>query len=740
MRRLEVKRRLVATETEKLNGILERKVTPSAGVTVDWRNILGVSEAGYKSPLDQRALYAELLDGYESVRAYHQAGIDRMEALRASWSMSEQVVESPDVAALRALGGDVPAPKPTRGDRLFADADEAISTAEGRIAELDAEAVDVRGTLDELGGVPDNPYVSLPVDQAAARAEADSLRGGMIDAADLMDAESENAYFVFEAAERAIEQLPKAQAEELTEIVRNKRLNGLLRKQNNALQREYNTQVKEANKVIKKFDGREYTADDMKGVVADFEELIRFVDVDTPEGRVAAAMYADFMEKSAQLEANKTHAQMMQGMLKAAKNGEFAQVFKRQANEGFVAMGEVLGPENMVAVAEPLARAIRNVEKSLDSGAFIETIELANRFFKTYATLSPGFHIRNLMGASFMNASEGVSMGNTRDAYRMVSQFKRDPLGYMNALRARIAAGGDAGRAAQREYQAMEAAFGSGASGRLDFGEIGKANAQSSTVRRAMDTKVADAALGNWAVRKSQSIGTHLVEMPMRVALALDSFDRGMDTLQAISRIKRVHFDYSELSRFDRKMKALIPFWIFMSRNLPLQMQQMLLKPKAYAVYNSLMRNFGAPNQDMLQWQEERQGWVLFNDSTLFSDRPQNVALLPDLQHVSMADDLEKMDPRNPLRFLSQMNPLARVPAEFALDRQFYKDRPFYNENKAEYALLQSVPPAAQAARLLGVGPYEDRSRLQSALNYVGVPLWPVDQDRMLDEMRRRAG
>jgi hypothetical protein len=407
------------------------------------------------------------------------------------------------------------------------------------------------------------------------------------------------------------------------------------------------------------------------------------------------------------------------------------------ANEGYVAMGEVLGKGNMVAVAEPLARVIQNVEKSFQTGAFIEAVELANRFFKTYATLSVGFHVRNWMGATFMNFSEGVSIGTTREAYNLVGRFKDDPEGFIREMRIAAAKGS---KKAKRDLDAIEAAFGSGASGRLDFGEIGKSNATSPLVKNVMNSKTADLMLGNWAVRKSQSIGTNLVEMPARVALALDSLDRGMTGLQAISRIKRVHFDYSDLSKFDKKMKALIPFWIFMSRNLPLQMQQMVLKPKAYLMYNSVIRNAGAENQDMLQWQKERNGFVLFNNSKLFGSKPQNIALIPDLQHNSMTDDLQKMDPRNPLRFLSQMNPMVRVPAEFALDKKFYSDSPFYDQNKAEYALLQGIPPAAQAARLLGLGPYEDRSRLQSALNYAGVPLWGVDQEQMRREMARRAG
>ncbi|MGA0710176.1 MAG: hypothetical protein ACO3O7_05760, partial [Ilumatobacteraceae bacterium] len=741
------KRRLETAEMNRgtIEGLRGRRANllegSKAEISVDWRHVLGVAGEDYVSPITQVGDLLDVAHAYRAVRERETAKLEFIQETIDSFKTPQAPQMSPEQAARVYAGMEAePVVAPNNSGRID-DAWAARAEAQANLQGINQDIADAQSTIADLGGSTENDFYTSIMDRDVARQEAllrqeDEVFSLERDAL-LAERQMENAYETFSQLDAAMQRLPQAEAEELAEITRSKRLNDLLQKQNNFLQREKNAGVAEVQAALKKLEGREFTAKDADGLVADYKELLKFVDADTPEGQVAVAMYRDFLDGVAELKTNQQSRDLMQAFLKSAKDGTFTQVYKRVANEGFVAMGEVLGKDNMIAVAAPLARVIKNVEKSIDSGAFLEAVELANRFFKTYATLSVGFHVRNWMGAQFMNFSEGVGMSNTRKAYNLVGRFKENPEEFVRSLRL---AAGSGDENAMKELHALEAAFGSGASGRLDFGEIGKANAQSKLVRGVMDTKTADVLLGNWAVRKSQSIGTNLVEMPVRVALALDSLDRGMNVGQAIGRIKRVHFDYSDLSKFDRKMKALIPFWVFMSRNLPLQMEQMLLKPRAYLMFNSVIRNFGAPNQDMLEWQKERNGFVLFNDSTMFGNKPQNIALLLDLQHNSMTDDMQKLDPRNPLRFLSQANPMLRVPAELMVDKKFYSDQPFYDQNRAEYAALQTVPPAAQLARLLAVGPYQERSRLQSALNYAGIPLWGVDEEQMRKEMARRAG
>ncbi|NDH29082.1 MAG: hypothetical protein EBX72_01110, partial [Betaproteobacteria bacterium] len=48
--------------------------------------------------------------------------------------------------------------------------------------------------------------------------------------------------------------------------------------------------------------------------------------------------------------------------------------------------------------------------------------------------------------------------------------------------------------------------------------------------------------------------------------------------------------DYADLSKADKVIKKIIPFWTFMSRNTPLQLELMWTNPRAYQLYNNAKR------------------------------------------------------------------------------------------------------------------------------------------------------
>ena len=709
--RLDMKREAV----ERARGVVDRLMVPQSKkakaadaalrrqITMDWRDALGVAPDGYVTPLaTDNSDWFKVFGSYkakrtelESLLSDNQRKLDRATDLKQRLQVS-----------------------------LDARRDDVVRAEYG-----------IRDAERKLRQIPSGPQI---VEQVR------SEKAELLEKAGLLDETTERLSFQYDAFTEQLRDEAGMEAYEVADLERQIADNDFFELVNGDLAAGIDKKVKDVEAGIKRLENKKFAGNkqlggkNIKEIRKEFESLVDVIDKDDMHGLVATVMYEKHVEDLAKHVELQSQIGDLRNMRSQAERNELHQIFKKKADQGFIEMGEILGKDNMIQVREPLANMITNIEKSIQSGAFIETIELANRFFKTYATLTPGFHVRNWMGATFMNLSEGVEVRNTREAYDIVARYRGmegQGNSYMAETRVKARQGDPQ---AQRELFALEAAFGSGASGRLDFGEIGKANAESAFVRKAMETKTSDKVLANRLVKFSQRAGAEFVEMPIRVALALDSLDRGMTANQAIARIKRVHFDYSELSKFDKKMKALIPFWVFMSRNLPLQMQQILTKPKMYTAYNSVIRNFKADNQDMLQWQEERNGWVLFNNSDLFGSGS-NVAILPDLQHVAMVDDLEKMDPRNPLRFLSQMNPLARVPAEFAIDKKFYKNQPFYeDESKAEYALYQTAPPLAHLSRLLGpvagVGPYKERAAQQSLLNFLGVPLYDVPRDRMRND------
>ncbi|MGA0397262.1 MAG: hypothetical protein ACO3O3_08880 [Ilumatobacteraceae bacterium] len=693
----------------------ERALQAGGERVVDWRAALGM-------PSRELGKLSETVANKERVaRAY----VNLRQIAEGKIEVAERVMQASDVAAAESVRPgfrqlDTPAAQAVRQRDESA---SAIGALQREIPRLERE---IRSTR--------------PLSVGDAQTEAAIEQIGMVrtlrETADRQVSISQDVDQL--DAMRARLGAKPEDLDEVKEIRRKQSLLTIAERGEKAILDDATAQVKAAEKGLTdvqkmKIGGGRTLKQAQKNVDAQMNELEALVQIarrdPSPETAVAVGLFNDLLNTVKELPKSVEQLDYFKAMSQAAKDGELVQVFKQVANDGFMEIGEILGRDNMLVAEQGLARAIQEIEKAMDNGSLLEMIDIGNRFFKTYATLSPGFHFRNMMGATFMNASDGVGVAEHRRAYKLWGDMKRskNPQQFFDNL-------------SDGDKVAFDAVYASGASGRLSFGEVGAENAVNPMARRILESGASKKVLENRLVRWSRSVGQDWVEGPIRLAMALDSVGRGQNLTQASARIQRIHFDYSQMSRFDRRAKAVFPFWMFMSRNLPLQIQQMLAKPRLYQVYSNFARNMNDENVKQQLWQEERSGIGLVPASMLFGKR-QGLVLVPDLQHISMMEDIKKANPMEFPRILSNSNPMYRVPLELAMDRKFFNDQPFYpNENKLEYAALQTLPPVAQAARLSATtSKYEDRSKLQSLLNYLGIPLYGVDQQQAAESAARRA-
>ena len=106
-------------------------------------------------------------------------------------------------------------------------------------------------------------------------------------------------------------------------------------------------------------------------------------------------------------------------------------------------------------------------------------------------------------------------------------------------------------------------------------------------------------------------------------------------------RITKFHFDYTEMSELDRMARRFIPFWTFMSRNLPLQLEQMFTNPRMYLQYQNLVRNFGQPLDPYTP-----DYWISAGAFTVdqhAEDREAPWYIAPDLPHLQVTEPLDAM-------------------------------------------------------------------------------------------------
>lgn len=423
------------------------------------------------------------------------------------------------------------------------------------------------------------------------------------------------------------------------------------------------------------------------------------------------------LEAETTMKWNLSHAR---AWTKSAKAGNVQPVMMDTLADGWNRVGKQLFDDaDGLVIKQQLAESFKNLVDATADGKWVSMLDEYTKFFKTYATMSPGFHFRNAMSATFMNYSDGVGTIEMVDSIKLWKKFRNDPQHFLSSL-----ADDDPVR------KAFEAVFGSGAGGNFSIAELGDASKWGRMTN-------------NVATRASRRAG-EWVEGPARLAMALDTVKRGGDSAEALARITRIHFDYAQMSKFDRKMKRIIPFWTFMSRNLPLQMQQMWMKPKAYSHYASFVRNFDAGEEGdivPLNWRERG----AFN--TGFSIGGNAVMAAPDLPFTRLQSELEKLS--DPMRLAADFNPLLRVPAELAANKKAFSGREFYDdENKLLYALLNMAPAASQVDRLTGgevTGAfggntdYREDKQASSIAGYLGIPAMELTPKQLEYELRRLA-
>jgi hypothetical protein len=317
------------------------------------------------------------------------------------------------------------------------------------------------------------------------------------------------------------------------------------------------------------------------------------------------------------------------------------------------------------------------------------------KFHKAYATLTPGFHVRNLIGNSFQYILAGGKMENLKPATKIhfdwLAAYKKgrtwkqflgtlDPVDREAATIARNAMLGSGG----------------GIYGDL-FHEVVRGN------------KIYD----NRVTRFSRKYG-QMSDNMSRFILGFDAAKQGMTSDMATARVRKFYFDYEDLSKLDRTMKQFVPFWIWTSRNLPLQLENMWLNPKPYAIYNSFVRNIRDKES------EQRKPLPSFLQEVQAFQLPgMGAYAAPDLNFTRVQQQLSQF--ANPKKLGTNLNPLFRIPTEQVIGQNLYNDKAIETaQDRLVNALQGLVVPVATGDRLLNS--YGD-AKINAWLGVFGSPI-----------------
>lgn len=374
--------------------------------------------------------------------------------------------------------------------------------------------------------------------------------------------------------------------------------------------------------------------------------------------------------------------------------------------------------------------------------------------FKTYATMSTGFLVRNAMSATFMNHVAGVSAENMIDGVKAANALRKHGVAEWLGPKGLNITDSDTIKFYETALRAAEA---TGRGIADDF--------KSPVINGGVGAKVMNKIQKNWLTDKFTA-GNDFVERAVRLPMAMDTLKQGKSFDEAVYRITRYHFDYTDLSKLDEAAKAFIPFWVWTTKNLPLQWTEQLLRPSAYSTYMKLQeRNPVTADIAQPAWLSETGPMGLFNDWVVN----------PDMPMARMGSSVKSLTTFSGL--MGQVNPLIKAPLEISAGKSFGTDIPFatsYDEAKGLDKALAAVgsglgldwlgkrnaegklvinpaisaelgnilPPVAKAervtgGRLGGKSSYNERW-LSSLLTEVGIPVRQVGPRQQRGEIINR--
>lgn len=182
--------------------------------------------------------------------------------------------------------------------------------------------------------------------------------------------------------------------------------------------------------------------------------------------------------------------------------------------------------------------------------------------------------------------------------------------------------------------------------------------------------------------QEGAKVGSH-IEGTQRLVLFIDNLRNGKSIEEAVENVDKFLFDYSDLTDFEKDvMKRIIPFYTFMRKNVPLQLEQMLNNPQKFMLLEKGFNNFEAMSEDEVE-ETERNEWTQQHVQMPFKVNGRNIGVNPQLPY-------QQLDKLTLAKLLGQSTPAIKGPIELTSGEYAYTGMDI--ESPVDYMLNQTSP------------------------------------------------
>ena len=445
------------------------------------------------------------------------------------------------------------------------------------------------------------------------------------------------------------------------------------------------------------------------------------------------------------------------------------------AYDGYVKLDAINAPG--VEVHPAIAELFSNI-KRLDDPQFAAQAEKLlreyNQFFKTYVTATPGFHVRNALGATVQMISGGANPVTSAQGVRIYGALRplrkkgaTVPQMIEEAVKKGAIPNTPAAKKALEDVLLYSQATG--------FGQIGEVSDLIPGLRPGIfgTTATGDVPiLGRFSsaipsskvgAQVSTALATPLyasrkfgagIENTVRFAMTYDGVANGLSVQEAAARTAKFLIDYNDISSADRVLKQIIPFWMWMSRNTALQAEIVWTNPKVYKIYDSArqaVEDEEGTSEFVPDYLKDVGAFKLPGQDTYFKSP---AGLLGRGEESVLSTLIE-----DPLKLLSRTTPALKVPAELFKNEQFFTGAPIVSDGKGNallYAFQQLNAPGQLIGRLASFTParrneiFQNLTGVKSAQadpkgqeinslwSFIGAPIFQLTPDQERGEIWRR--
>lgn len=354
-------------------------------------------------------------------------------------------------------------------------------------------------------------------------------------------------------------------------------------------------------------------------------------------------------------------------------------------------------------------------------------LKVAN-WWKAQAVASPGFIMRNLMGGAMVNSLvAGVEMGThsrvaamAQEAYSKVKDTGTGDV----VLGARLLANEGKSTRLKNMFginRTVTADDWEVFADLLESGIVGNGQAWSEVSSAVLEGRMPlertrrygflegvmadpNAGKGGWnpfsadfrpfvAVRTQNE----RAEFVLRGALGFDVMKKGGTREDAMNAINKYHFDYQDLTKFERGVKAFVPFYTWQKNIIPVLIESLGKKPQAWTGFLRAKRSIELGSEDERvkpDYYAEMMGIRLpWRSGGRFGGRIYAVPDTPFRQLFQLTKE-----PTSPIRTVTGgIYPWMKTPAEIWAKKQFFADIPFsgrYQQTPSAYEAIPGLMPA----------------------------------------------